>query len=160
MLSLPPKRRLGFLINDVARMLRTLADQRAREFGMTRAQWAVLVRLEHSEGLKQSALAEMLDIQPITLTRLVDRLCESGMIERRPDPNDRRAKLLYLTPAARPLMAQLNAAGEDVMNTALARISDPDVRHMIANLELARETIREAIQSKHAHEDAGATRYG
>jgi len=160
MLSLPPKRRLGFLINDVARMLRTLADQRAREFGMTRAQWAVLVRLEHSEGLKQSALAEMLDIQPITLTRLVDRLCESGMIERRPDPNDRRAKLLYLTPAARPLMAQLNAAGEDVMNTALAGISDPDVRHMIANLELARETIREAIQSKHAHEDAGATRYG
>lgn len=160
MLSFSPKRRLGFLINDVARMLRTLADQRAREFGMTRAQWAVLVRLEHSEGLKQSALAEMLDIQPITLTRLVDRLCESGMIERRPDPNDRRAKLLYLTPAARPLMAQLNAAGEDVMNTALARISDPDVRHMIANLELARETIREAIQSKHAHEDAGATRYG
>lgn len=160
MLSLPPKRRLGFLINDVARMLRTLADQRAREFGMTRAQWAVLVRLEHSEGLKQSALAEMLDIQPITLTRLVDRLCESGMIERRPDPNDRRAKLLYLTPAARPLMAQLNAAGEDVMNTALAGISDPDVQNMIANLELARETIREAIQSKHAHEDAGATRYG
>ena len=66
---------------------------------MTRAQWAVLARLESNEGLKQSELAEMLDLQPITLTRLVDRLCANGLIERRADPNDRRAKRLYLTPA-------------------------------------------------------------
>ena len=102
---MPPRshsRELLFLISDVARLLRTYADQKARHFGMTRAQWAVLLRLERREGLNQSDLAEDLDIQPITLTRLVDRLCLNGLIERRADPNDRRAKLLYLTPAARP----------------------------------------------------------
>ena len=96
-----PRREFAFFINDVARMLRTYADQRARQLGMTRAQWAVMARLEHAEGLKQSELAEMLDLQPITLTRLVDRLCANGLIERRPDPNDRRAKRL-LPDAARP----------------------------------------------------------
>ena len=99
-------REILFTISDVGRLLRTYADQKARRFGQTRAQWAVLLRLERREGLKQSDLAEDLDIQPITLTRLVDRLCDNGLIERRPDPNDRRAKRLYLTPgraaAARP----------------------------------------------------------
>jgi MarR family transcriptional regulator, transcriptional regulator for hemolysin len=63
----------------------------ATQFGITRAQWAVLVRLDRSEGLNQSELAEMLDLQPITLTRLLDKLSDSGLIERRPDPDDRRA---------------------------------------------------------------------
>ena len=67
-------------------MLHTYADQKASQFGITRAQWAVLVRLDRFEGLKQSELAEMLDLQPITLTRLLDRLCECGLIERRPIP--------------------------------------------------------------------------
>ena len=100
-------RELAFTINDVARMLRTYADYRGAQFGVTRAQWAVLVRLDRFEGLKQSELAEMLDLQPITLTRLLDRLCDSGLIERRSDPNDRRAKRLFLTPAARPLLDRL-----------------------------------------------------
>src|SRR6478735_3305576 len=91
-------REILFTISDVGRLLRTYADHKARRHGMTRAQWAVLLR---REGLKQSDLAEDLDIQPITLTRLVDRLCDNDLIERRPDPNDRRAKRLYLTPAAR-----------------------------------------------------------
>ena len=104
-------REILFLISDVGRLLRTYADQKARLFGMTRAQWAVLLRLERREGLKQSDLAEDLDIQPITLTRLVDRLCDNGLIERRPDPNDRRAKRLYLTPAARPLLDRISDAG-------------------------------------------------
>jgi MarR family transcriptional regulator, transcriptional regulator for hemolysin len=93
-------REILFVISDVGRLLRTYADQKARHVGMTRAQWAVLLRLERHEGLKQSDLAEILDIQPITLTRLVDRLCDSGLIERRADPNDRRAKRLHLTEAA------------------------------------------------------------
>ena len=92
-----PRRELPFMINEVARLLRTFADQEARQLGMTRAQWAVLARLERHEGLKQAELADMLDMQPISLTRLVDRLAESGLIERRSDPNDRRAKRLYLT---------------------------------------------------------------
>ena len=81
-------REILFTISDVGRLLRTYADQKARHFGQTRAQWAVLLRLERREGLKQSDLAEDLDIQPITLTRLVDRLCDNGLIERRADPND------------------------------------------------------------------------
>ena len=104
-------REILFTISDVGRLLRTYADQKARLHGMTRAQWAVLLRLERREGLKQSDLAEILDIQPITLTRLVDRLCDNGLIERRPDPNDRRAKRLYLTPAARPLLDRIADAG-------------------------------------------------
>src|SRR5882762_4062623 len=122
-----PRREFAFLINDVARLLRTHADQRARQFGMTRAQWAVLARLDRAEGLKQTELAEMLDLQPITLTRLLDRLSDNGLIERRADPDDRRAKRLYLTPAARPLLEQLTDLGEDLMATALAGLDAGEI---------------------------------
>src|ERR1700726_4711792 len=100
-------RELAFTINDVARLLRTYADQAAARFGMTRAKWAVLARLDRYEGLKQTELAEMLDLQPISLTRLLDGLADNGLIERRADPDDRRAKRLFLTPAARPLLERL-----------------------------------------------------
>ena len=123
---MPPRsrnRELLFLISDVGRLLRTYADQKARLHGMTRAQWAVLLRLERREGLKQSELAEALDIQPITLTRLVDRLCANGLIERRADPNDRRAKKLYLTPAARPLIDRIVDRVEELSETVLDGIA-------------------------------------
>src|SRR3954467_13491234 len=134
-----PRREFAFLINDVARLLRTYADQRARQFGMTRAQWAVLARLEHHEGLKQTELAEMLDLQPITLTRLVDRLCANGLIERRPDPNDRRAKRLFLTDEARPLMDRLAVFGEELMAEVLAGIDDGEVKLLLSKLGRAKE---------------------
>src|SRR5438105_1447141 len=102
--TVPVGRDLAFTLNDVARLLRTHADQKAAQFGMTRAKWAVLARLDRFEGLKQTELAEMLDLQPISLTRLLDGLCGNGLIERRADPTDRRAKRLYLTAAARPLL--------------------------------------------------------
>src|SRR6185437_4378776 len=100
----PAKREFAFTIMDVARLLKTYADQRARQFGISRAQWAVLVRIGRHEGLKQTELADMLDLQPISLTRLLDRLADNGLIERRADPNDRRANRLYLKPAAKPLL--------------------------------------------------------
>ena len=103
--SQPIKREMAFTIMDVARLLKTYADQRARQFGISRAQWAVLIRIDRHEGLKQSELAEMLDLQPISLTRLLDRLADNGLIERRADPNDRRANRLYLKPAAKPCSA-------------------------------------------------------
>src|SRR3954465_767319 len=115
-------REILFLISDVGRLLRTFADHKARRYGQTRAQWAVLLRLERREGLKQSDLAEDLDIQPITLTRLVDRLCENGLIERRADPNDRRPRRLFLTAQARPLMDQLAVLGEEAMSNVLQGI--------------------------------------
>jgi MarR family transcriptional regulator for hemolysin len=145
-----PRREFAFLLNDVARLLRTYADQRARQFGMTRAQWAVLVRLEHAEGLKQSELAELLDLQPITLTRLVDRLCANGLIERRADPNDRRAKRLYLTAAARPLMDRLAELGGDMMETVLDGFDLKTIERMIGEFARTRDNLRGAIAKKTA----------
>jgi MarR family transcriptional regulator, transcriptional regulator for hemolysin len=108
----------------------------------------VLARLDRFEGLKQSELAGMLDLQPITLTRLLDRLGDSGLIERRPDPHDRRAKRLFLTPAARPLLERLGGLAEELMSTALAGIDRATVKLMLANLSLAKENLRHAIQAK------------
>jgi MarR family transcriptional regulator for hemolysin len=151
-----PRREFAFLINDVARLLRTYADQRARRLGITRAQWAVMARLEHHEGLKQSELAEMLDLQPITLTRLVDRLCQNGMVERRADPNDRRAKRLHLTPLARPLMDRLAELGAEVMETVLDGFDLATVERMTLELSLAKENLKAAIARKSTQKTAAA----
>jgi len=151
-------REILFVISDVGRLLRTYADHKARQFGMTRAQWAVLLRLERHEGLKQSDLAEILDIQPITLTRLVDRLCDNGLIERRPDPNDRRAKRLYLTPAARPLLDHIDTQVEELGDTVLAGIDRSSGSTLLTQLERARENLKQAIADKTPAE--GIKRYG
>jgi MarR family transcriptional regulator, transcriptional regulator for hemolysin len=151
-----PRREFAFLINDVARLLKTYADQRARRLGITRAQWAVMARLEHHEGLKQAELAEMLDLQPITLTRLVDRLCQNGMVERRPDPNDRRAKRLHLTPLARPLMDRLAELGGEVMETVLEGFDLATVERMILELSVAKENLKGAIGKRSAERSAAA----
>ena len=159
MLPLSLNREFGFSINDVARMLRTYADHKAAQFGITRAQWVVLVRLDRSEGLKQSELAEILDLQPISLTRLLDKLCESGLIERRPDPVDRRAKRLFLTPAARPLLEKLADLGEELMATALAGVKREAVEGLVAQLDIVKENLRQAIQRRPA-DATGEQHYG
>ena len=151
-------REILFTISDVGRLLRTYADQKARRFGMTRAQWAVLLRLERREGLKQSDLAEELDLQPITLTRLVDRLCDSGLIERRADPNDRRAKRLYLTPAARPLLDRIAIQIEELSATVLAGIKPADIDLMLGKLGQARDNLRQGIEQNASGETV--KRYG
>ncbi len=145
--TFPVKREIAFNIMDVARMLRTYADQRARQFGISRAQWAVLVRLDRSEGLKQSELAEILDLQPISLTRLLDRLAENGLIERRPDPNDRRANRLYLKPAARPLLIELADLGQELMETVLEGLDDDANDRLLRNLVAIKDNLRTAISS-------------
>jgi MarR family transcriptional regulator, transcriptional regulator for hemolysin len=148
MTSQPVKREIVFTIMDVARMLKTYADQRARQFGISRAQWAVLIRIERSEGLKQSELAELLDLQPISLTRLLDRLADNGLIERRADPNDRRAKQLYLTPAARPLIARILDHVEDLAGTVLEGIEPKDIDVMLGRLGTVRDNLRRAIENR------------
>jgi MarR family transcriptional regulator for hemolysin len=153
-------REFAFTLNDVARMLRTYADHKAAQFGITRAQWVVLVRLDRSEGLKQSELAEVLDLQPISLTRLLDKLCECGLIERRPDPVDRRAKRLFLTPAARPLLEKLGDLGEELMATALVGIESRSVERMIGELGIVKENLRQAIAQRSTADTAGERRYG
>jgi MarR family transcriptional regulator, transcriptional regulator for hemolysin len=155
-----PNREFAFMLNDVARLLRTYADYKASQFGMTRAQWAVLVRVDRSEGLNQSELAEVLDLQPITLTRLLDKLCDSGLIERRPDPADRRAKRLFLTPAARPLLERLSVLGEETVAGALAGIKGESVVQMISELSLVKENLRRLISQRDTDGTAGERRYG
>jgi MarR family transcriptional regulator, transcriptional regulator for hemolysin len=141
----PINREIAFTIMDVARMLRTYADQRARQFGISRAQWGVLVRLDRSEGLKQSELAEILDLQPISLTRLLDRLAESGLIERRADPNDRRANRLFLRPAARPLLEQLGELGKDMMAIVLDGLDPESNERLLRDLGQVKDNLRAAI---------------
>jgi len=156
-------REFAFILNDVARMLRTYADHKASQLGITRAQWVVLVRLDRFEGLKQAELAEMLDLQPITLTRLLDRLCDSGLIERRSDPNDRRAKRLYLTKAAGPIIERLGELGEELMARALAGVDRGAIEKMVGQLAIVKENLRQAIAQKTEPQPAGAQetkRYG
>src|SRR5580700_10699173 len=156
----PINREFGFILNDVARLLRTYADYKAAQFGITRAQWAVLVRLERSEGLNQTELADILDLQPITLTRLLDKLSDSGLIERRPDPGDRRAKRLFLTPAARPLLKKLGVLGEETMANVLTGVEPGTVEQMVAQLAVVKENLRRLIAQRDAETPAGVQRYG
>lgn len=160
MLKPSKNREFAFILNDVARLLRTYADYRAAQFGMTRAQWAVLVRLDLYEGLNQSELAEMLDLQPITLTRLLDKLADSGLIERRADPDDRRIKRLFLTPAARPLLEHLGVVGEDLMAAVVEGLEPPAIEQMIGQLDAVRDNLRRLMQQRHAAGTTGERRYG
>jgi MarR family transcriptional regulator, transcriptional regulator for hemolysin len=156
MSKIPISREIAIGLIDGARMLRTYADQRARQFGISRSQWTVLMRLDRFEGLKQSELAEVLDLQPISLTRLLDRLAENGLIERRPDPNDRRANRLYLTPAARPLLIQLSELGEDVMGTVLDKMDEASRERLLKDLDAIKDNLRDAI-ARNAANDQTAT---
>lgn len=143
--KLPVEREFAFQITDVARLLKTYTDQRARQFGISKAQWTVLVRIDRLEGLKQSELAEMLDLQPISLTRVLDRLAENGLIERRPDPNDRRANRLYLTPAARPMLDHLSILASDMMKTVLEGLDAATIDRTLHDLGLVKDNLRSAI---------------
>ena len=118
------ERNLGFLLHDAARLLRKRFDQRARSLGLTRAQWSVLAHLSRQEGINQATLADILEIEPITLVRLLDRLEGAGWLERRPDPRDRRARLLYLTAAAHPMLDRMRALGAETREEAVAGLSD------------------------------------
>ena len=96
-----------FLLYDVARTMRTRADQRARARGMTRAQWVILAHLERQPGLTQNELAAIVEVEPITIGRLVDRLEARELVVRRADPRDRRVWRLHLTPAATPILREI-----------------------------------------------------
>jgi MarR family transcriptional regulator, transcriptional regulator for hemolysin len=136
-----------FTLGEVQRLVRAYADKQAARYGITRAQWAVLAKVERSEGLKQTELAELMEMQPITLTRLVDRLCDNGWIERRDDDTDRRVNRLYLRKAARPLLGKLAGLRSELTATALEGINPTDAHHLLAQLETIKENVRNAIQN-------------
>src|ERR1700728_3297289 len=143
--TVSPARELGFALHDVARLLRTYSDQRARELGTTRAQWAVLSRLQRCEGARQNELAEALDLAPITLGRLIDKLTAAGLVERRDDKSDRRANRLYLTERAAPALRDLAALAEDLMGRALAGVDESTVRAMHDGLTTMKANIKNEL---------------
>ena len=106
-MNAPFERDLLIVLNDVARLLRTRFDQRARTYGMTRAQWIILARLQRQPGISQNEMAAICEVEPITVGRLVDRLESRGLVERRSDPTDRRIRRLHLLPAAEPILAEI-----------------------------------------------------
>lgn len=148
--TLNPRREILFELSDVARALRTYVDQRAREHGMTRAQWGVLARLERDEGMVQAEMAEALEIQPISLVRLVDRLCEQGLVERRAHPTDRRANCLYLTDQGRARLAQMVPLGREISGNVLASFSESDVAEFLSKLLSLKRNIRRAAARRNA----------
>ncbi len=111
---------LGYLIADTGRLIRKAFDERARAIGITRSQWRLLANLLRRPGLKQTQLADLLEVEPISLSRMVDRLQDAGMVERRADPNDRRAWCLFLTEKAEPLILQLRSVSDGLHEQALA----------------------------------------
>ncbi|GAA3890835.1 MarR family winged helix-turn-helix transcriptional regulator [Sphingomonas limnosediminicola] len=116
-----------FEIGETAHALRKAFDRKAVGLGVTRAQWKVLFRLERQPGLRQIELADLLDIEPITLTRILDRLEEAGLVERSSDPADRRAWRLHVTAQAQPLIEKLKAVGADLAADAFSGIDPKDI---------------------------------
>lgn len=137
-------RDISFLMHDIALRTRVRFDARARRLGATRAQWRVLLALLHHDGCTQSQLAEILDVERITLCRMIDRLAEAGMVVRRADPADRRVWRLHLLPKAEPLVIELNTLAHE-FELDLLRPLSPEQRGLLADLLL---TVREGLGEK------------
>lgn len=128
-----------FLATDVARLFRKRFDASAREFGVTGPQWRVLGTLRHKPGLTQALLAAELEVEAITAGRMIDRLQKAGLVERRPDPADRRAWQLYPTAAAEHLLDRLQRTAEVVIETALAGFTAADSQALAGLLTRVRD---------------------
>lgn len=133
---------MGFLIGDISRLIRRTFDKRAKEIGVTRPQWRVLTWLKRHEGISQSALADKLELDAMTLCRMVDRLQDANLIERRPDPADRRAWQLFMTSKGLALSDQLGPIGEQLLHEALADMPSRDREHLQVLLELFRTNLQ------------------
>jgi MarR family transcriptional regulator for hemolysin len=144
MTSSQPERSFGFLLADVARLMTRSFDRRAQKVGLSRAQWQVLAWLKRNEGISQIQLADLLEISPMTLVRLIDRLEARGLIERRADPADRRIYRLYLGEGAHPVLDQLWQLGVETRRQALPDISPVEEAILIDILSRMRRNLTEA----------------
>ena len=154
MKSLDPRENVGFLIHDVSRMMRAFFDTRAQAMGLTRAQWRVLVHLAGREGINQKALAEILELDTVTLGRHIDRLERDGWLERRPDPADRRAWLLYLAEPARPTLDRMEALAHHTQATALDGFSAEDRARFVELLTRIKTNLAAAEEAEAARVQA------
>jgi len=128
------ERNFGFILHDVARLLRTTYDRRVRELGLTRSQWWVLTHLFRKDGITQSELAETLELEKPSLGRLLDRLESKGWVRRAADPRDRRAKRVFLTDAAEAPMQVMREIAAGVREDALAGLSSSDRARFVDTL--------------------------
>ena len=136
------KRQFIAQLVESSRLLRNYIDHRAKARGTTRAQWIVLFRLREQEGLSQVDLADVLELQPISLVRLLDRLVEHGLLERRPDPRDRRANRLFLTKSGRRLVDDLDSLRDAIAGDVLRDVSDKHVESGLATLREVKDRIK------------------
>jgi MarR family transcriptional regulator, transcriptional regulator for hemolysin len=141
-MSLDLKRELVAQLVESSRLLRNYIDHRAKGRGTTRAQWIVLFRLRQQEGLSQVDLAEVLELQPISLVRLLDRLVEHGLLERRPDPRDRRANKLFLTPGGRELVDDLDSLRDSIATDVLRDVPADAIETSLKTLVDIKERIK------------------
>jgi len=127
-------RNFGFLLNDVARLMRTVYDRRVKSLGLTRSQWWVLNHLFRGDGVTQTELAETLEIEKATLGRLLDRLEAKGWVRREDDATDRRAWRVYLTDEVGPAMRELRAVAAELRRDALAGLSAAERERFVDTL--------------------------
>ena len=149
--TLTPDKKFSLLVWDVGRLLRKSVDARAGEIGLTSAQWHLLSTLARCEKLNpvlpnQASLAELLEVEPITLSRQIDRLTTAGMIERLPHPTDRRAHLLRLTQKAWPIVLQFKDIAAEVLVGAMSGVSQQEIETMIASLERIRANLTGKVE--------------
>jgi MarR family transcriptional regulator, transcriptional regulator for hemolysin len=156
MTSSRPERSFGFLLADVARLMSRNFDRRAQKVGLSRAQWQVLAWLKRNEGISQIQLADLLEILPMTLVRLIDRLEARGLIERRADPADRRIYRLYLGQGAHPVLDQLWQLGVETRRQALPDISPAEEAILVDILSRMRRNLTEAEGGAGERPAAGA----
>jgi DNA-binding MarR family transcriptional regulator len=159
MSPIPTEREVLFQLVDTARAMRTFMDQCARRHGMTRAQWGLLLRLERREGMTQAEMADALEIQPISLVRLIDRLCEQRLVERRPHESDRRANRLYLTPKGRTSLERLAPLGREIAGQLLAGFGQTETRQLLRRLLRIKDNIRTAAEPEASRRAANGERH-
>lgn len=136
-----PQQALGFILSDVARLIRRNFNRQVQSLGLTQAQWQVLAHLSRNQGMRQIQLADTLDMQPISVARIIDRMQASGWVERRPDPADRRAFNLYLTPQANPILEKMWEQGTHTRTEALKDIPVADQELLLRTLLRMRENL-------------------
>jgi len=146
------QRDLLFLLHDVARLLRVDADKRARQHDMTRAQWGILIWLERQPGISQKELSEHLEVEPITVARLIDRLEARGMVERRPDPRDRRIWRLHLRPDARPMLTDIASQRAEIARRVTAGLNEETIDTMTEALLRMKQTLVHEVHARRGAE--------
>lgn len=126
----------SLLINDVARLLRKDFDKRAQKLDLTRSQWLAIAMLRRNPGIKQTELSALLEVEPISVARIIDRLEKAGWVERRLHPSDRRVRCLFLTKQSEKIVSEMNKLAIETRKDALQGID-------IKNHEILLQTIKQ-----------------